>query len=73
MLPVSSSRAGPDVRVAAQYQQSSSSRNDDSDGEGYVPRTPRRTPMACTFCRGEPDPFAYPSHPISVVNPPGSV
>ncbi|KAI0789900.1 hypothetical protein C8Q75DRAFT_806558 [Abortiporus biennis] len=24
----------------------------DSDDDGYVPRTPRRTPMACTFCRG---------------------
>ncbi|KAI1796921.1 hypothetical protein LXA43DRAFT_969510 [Ganoderma leucocontextum] len=34
------------------YQQSSSPRNDDSDGESYVPRTPRRTQMACTFCRG---------------------
>ncbi|KAI0775090.1 hypothetical protein BD413DRAFT_443959, partial [Trametes elegans] len=27
-------------------------RGDDSDGESYIPRTPRRTPMACTFCRG---------------------
>ncbi|EKM58517.1 uncharacterized protein PHACADRAFT_90860 [Phanerochaete carnosa HHB-10118-sp] len=24
----------------------------DSDGEAYTPRTPRRTPMACVFCRG---------------------
>ncbi|TCD63201.1 hypothetical protein EIP91_005840 [Steccherinum ochraceum] len=24
----------------------------DSDEDCYVPRTPRRTPMACTFCRG---------------------
>ncbi|KAI0367998.1 hypothetical protein BV20DRAFT_1054384 [Pilatotrama ljubarskyi] len=36
----------------ARYSQSNSSRNDDSDGEQYTPRTPRRTPMACTFCRG---------------------
>ncbi|RDX57136.1 hypothetical protein OH76DRAFT_1476591 [Lentinus brumalis] len=36
------------------YQQANSARTDDSDGEGdtYTPRTPRRTPMACTFCRG---------------------
>ncbi|KAL6301372.1 hypothetical protein BKA93DRAFT_738836, partial [Sparassis latifolia] len=24
----------------------------DSDSEYYAPRTPRRTPMACQFCRG---------------------
>ncbi|KAI8968781.1 hypothetical protein BD414DRAFT_428911, partial [Trametes punicea] len=30
---------------------SSHSHNDESDGEHYTPRTPRRTPMACTFCR----------------------
>ncbi|KAI0359736.1 hypothetical protein OH77DRAFT_1493282 [Trametes cingulata] len=36
----------------ARYSQSNSSRNDESDGEQYTPRTPRRTPMACTFCRG---------------------
>ncbi|KAI0077077.1 hypothetical protein K474DRAFT_1707640 [Panus rudis PR-1116 ss-1] len=27
-------------------------RGNDSDEENYVPRTPRRTPMACIFCRG---------------------
>ncbi|PCH42081.1 hypothetical protein WOLCODRAFT_25108 [Wolfiporia cocos MD-104 SS10] len=27
-------------------------KSDDSDGETYSPRTPRRTPMACQFCRG---------------------
>ena len=43
----------PDFGATNQYQQNSSNRNDDSDYESYVPRTPRRTPMACTFCRGE--------------------
>lgn len=35
-----------------QYQQHNATRADDSDTECYTPRTPRRTPMACTFCRG---------------------
>ncbi|EIW57666.1 uncharacterized protein TRAVEDRAFT_29680 [Trametes versicolor FP-101664 SS1] len=39
--------------MESMYSNSGSSRNEDSDGEHqYTPRTPRRTPMACTFCRG---------------------
>lgn len=40
------------MHTSFQYQQHNASRADDSDNESYTPRTPRRTPMACTFCRG---------------------
>ncbi|KAH9847695.1 hypothetical protein C2E23DRAFT_741191 [Lenzites betulinus] len=41
----------PDHRAPEQFSNRGRA-NDDSDGDDFPRRTPRRTPMACTFCRG---------------------
>ncbi|KAI9060022.1 hypothetical protein FKP32DRAFT_1595768 [Trametes sanguinea] len=39
--------------MSSQTQQGTSNQGQDSDEDVYSqPRTPRRTPMACQFCRG---------------------